>query len=182
MTMLNTFQRSSLASSNSPARIRWPVLEIGRNSVRPSTTPRTRALRRSLIQKGVDARPEFGMSVDVVVVSAFECDPAFRARPGVEKNLGMLGRNDAIAHADDAEQRRGDLRRTRERIEAMLEKPADGQVRIVTPADRHHAVERRDEDCRVDLTVGCKAHRDAAAEAAAGNVDLLRLRRELVVP
>src|SRR5689334_18932582 len=27
--------------------MRWPVLEIGRNSVRPSTTPSTSALRRS---------------------------------------------------------------------------------------------------------------------------------------
>ena len=36
---------SSLKSSRSAARIRWPVLETGRNSVRPSTTPSTRALR-----------------------------------------------------------------------------------------------------------------------------------------
>src|SRR5678815_427378 len=182
ITRLNTVERSSVAPIRSAARIRWPVLEIGRNSVRPSTTPRISALRRSLIQECVDAPPEVGMCVDVVVVGAFEGDPALRARPGVVEKLGMFRRDDAIAHCDHAQQRRRNLRRAGKRIEAMLEEPADGQVRIVAPADRHQAVERRDEDRRIDLALGGKAHRDAAAEAAAENVDLLRLRSELVVP
>src|SRR4249919_1633333 len=44
---LNVLAFSPLKSRRSAARIRWPVLETGRNSVRPSTTPSTRALRRS---------------------------------------------------------------------------------------------------------------------------------------
>ena len=38
--------------SRSPARIRWPVLEIGRNSVRPSTMPRTQCIKK-IFQSGI---------------------------------------------------------------------------------------------------------------------------------
>ncbi len=48
MTISNSLPRSSLKSSRSPARIRWPVDEMGRNSVSPSTMPRMRALSRSI--------------------------------------------------------------------------------------------------------------------------------------
>jgi hypothetical protein len=37
------FPRSSLKSSKSPTKIRCPVLEIGKNSVKPSTTPKITA-------------------------------------------------------------------------------------------------------------------------------------------
>src|SRR3954471_11076673 len=131
MTMLNTCQRSSLAPRRSPARMRWPVLEIGRNSVRPSTTPRIRATRRSLIQKGVDASPVKRVSVDGVVAGFFQRDPALRSRPcGVEK-LRMLGRDDAIAHRHQAEERDAERRRTRDGIEAVLEHPRDRQERVM---------------------------------------------------
>ena len=43
-TTSNTFAFSPCKPSRLPARIRWPVLEIGRNSVRPSTMPRIAAL------------------------------------------------------------------------------------------------------------------------------------------
>src|SRR6185503_4528257 len=182
MTRLKTVQRSSLAPMRSAVRIRCPVLEIGRNSVMPSTTPRTTALRRSFIQECVDASPVVGMCVDGVVARFFQRHPALRSGPRVEEKLGMLRRDDAIAACHETEKRRGDLRRERERIEAVPEQDADGQERIVTLADRHHAVERRDEDQRVDLALGGELHRDSAAQASSEHVDLLRLRREPVVP
>src|SRR5215510_8738261 len=49
IAMSNVFAFSSLKPRRSPARMRWPVLETGRNSVRPSTTPSTRALRSSAV-------------------------------------------------------------------------------------------------------------------------------------
>ena len=39
--------RSSLKFNRSPTKIKCPVLEIGKNSVRPSTTPKMRALNKS---------------------------------------------------------------------------------------------------------------------------------------
>ena len=44
IAMSKTLAFSSSNPSNAPARMRCPVLEIGRNSVRPSTTPMTAAL------------------------------------------------------------------------------------------------------------------------------------------
>ena len=44
MAMSKTLALSSSNPSSAPARMRWPVLEIGRNSVRPSTMPITAAL------------------------------------------------------------------------------------------------------------------------------------------
>ncbi len=43
MAISNTLPRSSCAPSNELATIKCPVLEIGKNSVRPSTTPRMAA-------------------------------------------------------------------------------------------------------------------------------------------
>src|SRR6266568_7667390 len=43
ITISNTFAFSPLKPSRSPARIRWPVEETGKNSVRPSTTPSIKA-------------------------------------------------------------------------------------------------------------------------------------------
>src|SRR5215475_6340765 len=57
MAMSNVFAFSSLKPRRSPARIRWPVLETGRNSVRPSTTPRTRALRSSTVSSAAGILP-----------------------------------------------------------------------------------------------------------------------------
>src|SRR6185369_7853469 len=42
IAMSKTLAFSSSKPSSDPARIRWPVLEIGRNSVSPSTTPSPR--------------------------------------------------------------------------------------------------------------------------------------------
>ena len=47
MTISNSLPRSSWKSSRLAARIRCPVLETGRNSVRPSTTPRMAAFSNS---------------------------------------------------------------------------------------------------------------------------------------
>ena len=44
MAMSNTLPLASSMPSRLPARIRWPVEEIGRNSVRPSTIPMIAAL------------------------------------------------------------------------------------------------------------------------------------------
>ena len=44
MAMSNTWALASSKPSNDPARIKWPVEEIGRNSVSPSTTPMMAAL------------------------------------------------------------------------------------------------------------------------------------------
>src|ERR1017187_9219044 len=46
ITISNSLPLSSLKSSRSPARMRWPVLDTGRNSVSPSTTPSISALMR----------------------------------------------------------------------------------------------------------------------------------------
>src|SRR5512142_2838945 len=46
MAISNTLALSSLNPSRSPARIRCPVLDTGRNSVRPSTMPRMSACSR----------------------------------------------------------------------------------------------------------------------------------------
>src|SRR5665213_699000 len=45
--MSKTLLLSSVKPSSEPARIRWPVLETGRNSVRPSTIPMIAALASS---------------------------------------------------------------------------------------------------------------------------------------
>ena len=45
MAMLNTAWLSASKPMRLPATIRWPVLEMGRNSVRPSMMPRKRALK-----------------------------------------------------------------------------------------------------------------------------------------
>src|SRR6185369_3442425 len=49
----NTPARSSSKPSRLPARIRCPVLEIGRNSVTPSTRPRIRACRSEESKSGL---------------------------------------------------------------------------------------------------------------------------------
>jgi len=51
MAMSNTLAASPVNLSREPARIRWPVDEIGRNSVRPSTIPMTAALTSSKMSK-----------------------------------------------------------------------------------------------------------------------------------
>ena len=44
MAMAKTLAFSSSQPSSELVRMRWPVLEMGRNSVRPSTMPRMTAL------------------------------------------------------------------------------------------------------------------------------------------
>jgi hypothetical protein len=49
IAMSNTLAFSSSKPSSAPARIRWPVDEIGRNSVNPSTMPMIAALASKTI-------------------------------------------------------------------------------------------------------------------------------------
>src|SRR5262249_6075394 len=149
MTMLKTFQRSSFAPSRSPARMRWPVEEMGRNSVRPSTMPRTNASMR--LDKELPYRlPECRHVVGAIVPGAGELDPPFRSLPGLEKPLRMDYGNDLVVLGDDAEKRRGDGRRVRERVEGMLQHPAHRQVRGVVARGVGHAVVRRHQDHALD--------------------------------
>ena len=52
ITMSKTLPFSSFRSSRSETMMRWPVEETGRNSVRPSTTPRTSAFTSGAISIG----------------------------------------------------------------------------------------------------------------------------------
>src|SRR3546814_5471144 len=52
----NVLDTAPLKPSNSPARIRWPVDDTGRNSVSPSTMPSRTTTRRSL--KGISSNRE----------------------------------------------------------------------------------------------------------------------------
>src|SRR5574340_1255688 len=100
----------------SPARMRWPVLEIGRNSVRPSTMPRMNASIRLVIllsEKAADRRPEFGGAVGAIVPGASQLHPSFRPTPGVKKAPRMDYGNDFVALGDQTEQRHGNARRKR---------------------------------------------------------------------
>src|SRR5215207_9597996 len=65
IAMSKTLAFSSSKPSSAPARIRWPVDEIGRNSVRPSTMPMTAALASKTIStrapfKSADYREDLG--------------------------------------------------------------------------------------------------------------------------
>ena len=51
-----TLAVSPVKSSSEPARIRWPVDEIGRNSVSPSTTPMMAAFSSRIGSKAVLSR------------------------------------------------------------------------------------------------------------------------------
>src|SRR5690348_8728256 len=70
MTILKVSQRSPVAPVSSPARMRCPVLEIGRNSVTPSTTPRISAFSRSLIAllAPFDSSPETCAGIEYPIV------------------------------------------------------------------------------------------------------------------
>src|SRR4051812_30876582 len=110
MTILKTLQRSSFAPSKSPARMRWPVEEIGRNSVRPSTMPRTNASMR-LAKELPDGLPECRHVVGAIVPRAAKLHPPLRTLPCVEQASRVGHRDDFVALGDEAEQRRGDRRR-----------------------------------------------------------------------
>src|SRR4051812_17260346 len=111
MTILKTFQRSSFAPSKSPARIRCPVEEIGRNSVRPSTMPRTNASMR-LAKELPDGLPECRHVVGAIVPRTAQLHPPLRSLPGIEQASGAGHGDDFVALGDDAEQWRGDRTRT----------------------------------------------------------------------
>jgi hypothetical protein len=53
MAISNTLARVPLKPNRSPAMIKCPVLEMGKNSVNPSTMPRIRAFNRSIGSIGV---------------------------------------------------------------------------------------------------------------------------------
>src|SRR5688572_6807839 len=138
ITRLNASQRSPVASSRSAARIRWPVLEIGRNSVSPSTMPRTTALSRrarsifsSLLEKARDGLPEGGDAVRTIVVRALQLDPLLRAAPGVVERPRALDRDHFVARGGNAEQRHRELPRPLSRIERVAQHEPHRQIRIV---------------------------------------------------
>jgi hypothetical protein len=47
MIISKALPRSSLKFKRSPTKIKCPVLEMGKNSVKPSTIPKIRALNKS---------------------------------------------------------------------------------------------------------------------------------------
>src|SRR5437870_8654197 len=104
----------------SPARIRWPVLETGRNSVRPSTRPRISASMR-LDKKLPDGPPERRRVVGAIVPRVGQLHPPLGPFPGLEKPLRVDYGNDLIVRRYEAQQRRGDLRRALHRVERVLE-------------------------------------------------------------
>src|SRR5262245_4973232 len=100
--------------------MRWPVDEMGRNSVRPSTMPRMNASMR-LDKKLPDRRPEFRRFVGAIVPRATQLHPPLRTLPGVVKALRMDYGHDLIVLGDEAEQRRSDGRSSPDRVERMPE-------------------------------------------------------------
>src|SRR4029079_907812 len=135
ITMLNTFQRSSLAPSSSPARIRCPVLEIGRDSVRASTVPSMPALRRMarsifslLSEKRGYGLPERRHAIRTIVAGFGQQDPFLGPGPGVEEPPGVLGRDDLVVPGGDAKKRRRHPRRKLDRREPVAQEKIHRQV------------------------------------------------------
>src|SRR6185503_8716704 len=157
----------------SPARMRWPVEEMGRNSVRPSTMPRMNASTR-LDKELPDGLPECGLVVGAIVPRAVELDPPLRSLPGFEKALRMDYGDDFVAPGDQAKERRGDARRLPERVERMPQHPAHRQVRVVMPRDARQAVVRRDQNHAVDLAGRRQLDDDPGAQASPEENDLSR--------
>src|SRR5207249_1198014 len=114
----------------SPARMRWPVVETGRNSVRPSTMPRMSASMR-LDKKLPDGPPEGRRVVRAIVPRAGQLHPPLRPFPGVVKALRVDYGNDFVVRRDQAQQRRGDLRRALDRVERVLEHQAHRKERVM---------------------------------------------------
>src|SRR5688500_1866070 len=110
--------------------MRWPVDEMGRNSVRPSTMPRMNASIK-FDKKLPDGAPEGGRVVRAIVPCTFQRHPPLSPAPRLEKALRVDYRNHLVALGDEAEQRCGERRRMRQRIEPMPEHPAHRQVGIV---------------------------------------------------
>ncbi len=85
MAMSKTLALASSKPSSEPARIRWPVDEIGRNSVSPSTTPMTAALSSKTVSTRVlvsfsPSEKKRGLSAAPRALAAGP--PAVRAAPG----------------------------------------------------------------------------------------------------
>src|SRR5262245_3567796 len=175
--MLKTFQRSPVAPIKSAATIRCPVLEIGRNSVIPSTTPRMSAYTSavSAIQKLAYRRPESLRAVGRVVAGTAQQDAALRRGPRCEQLFGMLRPNHVVALGDEAEQRLLHLWREPDRVEAMLEHPIDGKVPVVPLRNSGKTVVRRDEDHSAHRSVRRELHGHPASQAAAENEDSLNI-------
>src|SRR2546423_8492622 len=159
----------------SPARMRWPVDEIGRNSVRPSTMPRMSASSRLcnvVFQEISYALPELGSIVGAIVPRAAQLYPPFGAFPGVEKTLRMDHGDDLVALGAEAKQRRFDPRRALDGVEGVPQHPADRQIRVMVSGDIGQAVERRHEDYAAHRAGGGKLDGHAAAQAPPGNQDV----------
>src|SRR5919197_3573997 len=164
ITTSKTLSRSPLAPSRSLTRMRCPVLEIGRNSVIPSTTPRINALMTSVpmrIEERLDAVPVRLLSVGVVMARALERDPALRTRPRIEEAFCVLGRNHFVARCNQAKERRADSRRKASRIEPMPEHPADRQIRVIALRHFDEAVVGRNEHHACYWPLGSEAYGDA---------------------
>src|SRR5688500_7748134 len=107
--------------------MRWPVLDTGRNSVSPSTMPRTSASRRFFSQESRDTGPIVRRVVGAVVARAFEADPLLRPAPHIVEAPSVLGRDDLILGGDDTQKPGFHLGRVGGRIETVLQEPVHRQ-------------------------------------------------------
>ncbi|OQC06353.1 MAG: hypothetical protein BWX79_02107 [Alphaproteobacteria bacterium ADurb.Bin100] len=84
IAMSKTLAFSSSKPNSAPARIRWPVDEIGRNSVKPSTTPITAALTsRTISTRAPEKSGDYRRPVTILTRSAAP-GSATAWRPGVQ--------------------------------------------------------------------------------------------------
>jgi hypothetical protein len=91
MAISNTLTVSPVKSSKEPARIRWPVLEMGRNSVSPSTMPMIAALihnEHPQIAALVLAHLEAPMAADVLQMLPTDVQPDVIYRVARLENVG----------------------------------------------------------------------------------------------
>src|SRR2546422_2238834 len=170
IAMSNTLPRSSFAPRRSLARIRCPVLEIGRNSVSPSTTPRISASRISI------CFPRMRVRCRCYCARRPAVRPTASVPPGRIQPARMLGGNDLVLRRDKAEQRHGDLRRPADRVEAMLQHPIYREVRVMALCHFDQAVERRNQDHPGQRALCGQLHGYAATQAAAEKKHVVRFQ------
>ena len=165
--------------SRSPARIRWPVLEIGRNSVMPSTRPRISACSELVhgwvfTRKSATFRQNSGWLSVVLWPASSSTQPALGPAPGLVQAARVHGRNHLVARP--AMQSSGAVipGARLDRVERMAQQQLDRQERVVVLGHFHQAVERGHEHHRLQRPLRGEEHRRAAAQAAAERDHLLR--------
>ena len=99
MAISNTLALASSKPSSDPARIRWPVDEMGRNSVNPSTTPMMAALTSKTISTRNSFRPHGPAKAQIIVAPHLglaqsllpgDAAPAHLARSGLHLAVSRL--------------------------------------------------------------------------------------------